>query len=192
MGNRACNGVLCYDIDPERSVQEETASNDIAVIYSKNLPSRFKRALSNSYYATDSFVVPPNNKRRPSSRRGGGGGEVKHQVTNGTATIPFGRANSNSRRKNVDKQQHTTSYSDLSAGTSDNIVVSSSIENPTSTAPQLPPYNHCRTMSSETCGREARTEVNLSRRSSTTTCEREGMYDDILFHRSHTLSEERS
>ena len=183
MGNRACTGVLCYDIDPERSVQEE-ATNDIAVIYSKNVPWRFKRALSNSYPADDSVVVPPTNKRRPLSR----GGEAK-QI--GNISIPFGRANSNSRRKNMDKQQ-TKSYSDLSVGTNDNAATTASVTNPTSTTPLSSPYQHCRTMSSETCGREARTEVNLSRRSSTMTCEREGMYDDILFHRSQTQSDERS
>jgi hypothetical protein len=183
MGNRACTGVLCYDIDPERSVQEE-ATNDVAVIYSKNLPWRFKRALSNSHPADDSIVVPPNNKRRPLPR-GGEGKQAK------SSSIPFDRENSNSRRKNADKQQQTKSYSDISAGTNDN-AANSSATNPMSTGPLFSPYHHCRTMSSETCGREARTEVNLSRRSSTTTCEREGMYDDILFHRSQTNSDERS
>lgn len=179
MGNRACTGVLCYDIDAERSVQDE-ASNDIAVIYSKNLPWRFKRALSNAHQADDSIVVPPSNKRRPLSR-----GSDGKQMTN--TSIPLGRANSNNRRKNMDRQQRTTSYSDLSAGTNDNVIAAA-----TNPAPQLSPYHHCRTMSSETCGREARTEINLSRRSSTTTCEREGMYDDILFHRSQSQSDERA
>lgn len=90
----------------------------------------------------------------------------------------------------MERQQHTTSYSDLSAGTNDNVIAATT--NPASPAPQLSPYYHCRTMSSETCGREARTEINLSRRSSTTTCEREGMYDDILFHRSQSQSDERA
>ena len=183
MGNRACTGVLCYDIDPERSVQEE-ASNDIAVIYSKNLPWRFKRALSNSHQVDDSVVFPPNNKRRPLSRVGEG-----KQVTN--SSIPLGRANSNNRRKNADKQKYAKSYSDLSAGTNDN-AVGTTAANAVPAGPLFSPYHQCRTMSSETCGREARTEVNLSRRSSTTTCEREGMYDDILFHRSQTNSDERS
>ena len=183
MGNRACTGVLCYDIDPERSVQEE--STDVADIYSKTLPWRFKRALSNSHQADDSSVIPPNNKRRPLSRREEGKQAASSSIS------PFGRTNSNSRRKNADKQQHTKSYSDLSAGTNDN-AVGTSAANPVPSGPQFSPYYHCRTMSSETCGREARTEVNLSRRSSTTTCEREGMHDDILFHRSQTNSGERS
>ncbi len=178
MGNRACNGVLCYDIDPEQSVQEE-ASNDVVVLNNKNLPWRFKRALSNSHQSDGSVFDPPNNKRRPLSR----GGEGKQIMNN---TVLFGRANYNTRRN---KQQHTASSSDLSAGTSDN-AVSTPAPFFMSTGP--PPYHHCRTMSSETCGREARTEVNLSRRSSTTTCEREGMYDDVLFHRSQSHSDERS
>ena len=183
MGNRACNGVLCYDIDPERSVHEE-ATNDISVIYNKIVPWRFKRALSNgtTHQTDDSVVVPPSNKRRPLYR-----GDGKQAVNTG---IPFGRATSNSRRKIMDRQQRTTSYSDLSVGTNDNIV-GSNVTNPTPPAPLFSPFHHCRTMSSETCGREARTEVNLSRRSSTTTCEREGMYDDILFHRSQSQSDER-
>ena len=184
MGNRACTGVLCYDIDAERSVQDDT-SNDIAVIYSKNLPWRFKRALSNAHQSDESFIVPPSNKRRPLSR-----GNDGKQATN--TSIPLGRANSNSRRRNMDRQQRTTSYSDLSVGTNDNAVGTTVLNPVTSLAPQLSPYHHCRTMSSETCGREARTEVNLSRRSSTTTCEREGMYDDILFHRSQSRSDERA
>jgi hypothetical protein len=154
MGNRPCTGVLCYDVDPERSVEETSTK----MIYNKNLPWRLKRALSDTIHTDDSIAIPENYKRRPSRQ-----GDVKHitETTAGTPNIV--------RRKPLDRQH----YSDLSNSTNDHAT----------------PYTYrCRTMSSETCGREARTEHNLSRRSSTTTCEREDMQDDILFHRS---SEER-
>ena len=153
MGNRACTGVLCYDIDPERSVQEE-ATNDIAVIYSKNLPWRFKRALSNSHQADDSIVVSTEQQTTAPTTRGRRETKPKTVVILLTERIQIVEG------KNADKQQQTKSYSDISAGTNDN-AANSSATNPMSTGPLFSPYHHCRTMSSETCGREARNRSQL-------------------------------
>jgi hypothetical protein len=56
--------------------------------------------------------------------------------------------------------------------------------------PDYPPYYYtgfgaaCRSVSSDTAGREARTEHDLSRRSSNTTCDREEIQDEVCANRS--------
>jgi hypothetical protein len=152
MGNRSCTGVLCYDVDPGRSVDESTIPASSRKTFSSLWGN--KQELGDIIHEDD-YIFHPRGKRR-----------LQRDDTNSTTASPVYKM----KRILSDNQKKAT-------------PTTSSI--PEAAVAHDRPYSyHCRTMSSETAGREARTEHSLSRRSSTTTCEREDVQDEILSNRS--------
>lgn len=152
MGNRSCNGVLCYDVDPGRSVDESTVPSN-----SRKFSSICgTRQEVGEFIHEDDYIFHPRGKRR-----------FYREDTISPAASPVYKMK---RMLSDDKTKTLTT------------ITSSNVEPPV--AHDRPYSYHCRTMSSETAGREARTEHSLSHRSSTTTCEREDVQDDILSNRS--------
>jgi hypothetical protein len=154
MGNRQCTGVLCYDVDPVRSVDESTMA------HKKTFSSLWGvKPKQSDVMDDDEYIFHPRNKRR---------------LQRGDASTSTSGPAYKLKRILSDKQQNQTSQMAATLAKD---------HEPGQTQHRPYPY-HCRTMSSETAGREARTEHNLSRRSSTTTCEREDMQDEVMSHRS--------
>lgn len=180
MGNRPC-AALCYEVDHSKSVNESTSVvNKSSALWAKHLAADFEdddddEAHHNSYSNNSSVrrggssisnkrpqetctalaLAPLRTTQQPSPPLNNG----VHNLSSPTPSPPR-------NLQQLQQQQHAT------------------------TVEAHPAYYYTgfptdvRSMSSETCGREARSEHNLSRRSSSTTCEREEIQDEVCENRS--------